>query len=282
MPFASDLNDIFCLSVNSYRGVIDEEYLFQTLARSVHDAALRNGHTANVLETHAIKINFEETGVVDFYYARDRRHCVSCELADIMFIVYDHHEARLCFMQNKYDRRTCRSKNFKADIRQLYVLKNRTPYWKGRNHPAAMPPINILHDARYSSITNYGVFAYNTTTRNYYMEYYNADAILHPTRHGRSCVVHFDRGYAPYSTIDTTDDQLNFAENLQGFGQGLVSMKIGQKYDTLDDLLEAVNVETVIDHFRGIGATRITYDTGRNSALARVVVIVGLGQEHNA
>ncbi len=278
MPFRNDLNDIFNATVSGYGGTINEIYLFRTLAHSVHEAASRNGFSASVLQTHASKINFEEKSGVDFYYANDSKKCVCCELADIMFIVYNNHEARLCFMQNKYDRRSCRSWDFKADTRQLYVLKNRTPYWKGRKHPATMPPENILCDARYSSITNYGVFACDSSGQ-YIMEYYIAEAIHAPTGRGRKCVVKFPDTYDELSTIDTTEDQLNYAKNLLDFGQGLENMKIGQKYDTLDSLLQAINIETVINHFRDIGATSIVYDSGRSSALAKVAVIVDFGQE---
>lgn len=73
------------------------------------------------MELHKSFINFEETGKKSFYNAKDRGECVSCELADIMFVIYDGSEVRLCFMQNKYDRRIVRDKDFKADTRQLYV-----------------------------------------------------------------------------------------------------------------------------------------------------------------
>ena len=51
-------------------------------------------------------------------------------------------------------------------------------------------------------------------------------------------------------------------------------MKIGQKYDNLDSLLQAINVKDVINYFREISATNIVYDMKRESILARCVVSI--------
>lgn len=281
MSFGIDLEYEFNREVSRYTGKIDEEYLFRSLAKAVCIAAKNNHYGANVLEIHKHPINFEEKSGVPFYYIKDRGQCKSCELADIMFVMYNRAEARLCFMQNKYDRREiwCRGYNFEADTRQLYVLKNRPPYWKGRKHSVGIAPEQILSNARYNTVTNYGIFYYDRWSDYYGMEYYNADAIKHPLATGRKCLVEFDVTYDEFSTIDNPNDQLNYAFWLWKFGDGLENMIIGEKYNNIDGLLRAINIEEVIKHFRDIGDTEIEYDKDKSSALAKVVVIVDLEKD---
>lgn len=279
MSFSDDLQNEFNIQAGVYDEQTDEVDLFQALAQAVCVAAIRNGYEANSLEVHQSYVNFEEIGGANYYRAVDRGEVVYCELADIMFVLYNGNEARICFMQNKYDRRKRSHTNFYADTRQLYLLKNRPPYWNGKGHEHGAPSEDILHIAEYSSITNYGVFVYDWGQNAYDMKYYNADSINPPTRDVRICKVHFDDGYNQYSTINTCKDQLNYAFTLESFGDGLAEMKIGQRYETIDDLLRMINVREVIDYFQERNSSDVVYDAERSSILARCVVIVNFQQD---
>lgn len=279
MIFSSDLVNIFRAKTGNYNRVKNEVFLFRALIASIYEAASKNGHEAGVLEIHKSYINFVEIAGKSFYNRKDRGKCVSCELADIMFIVYSDKEVRLCFMQNKYDRRTCEKLDFKADTRQLYVLKNRPQFWKGRKHTRAQKMENILHAAQYNSITNYGVFVYDIWGDCYDMRYYNADSIITPANQGRTSTVKFDETYAWFSTINTPDDQLNYAFTLREFGEGLEKLKIGQRYRNVDELLEATNTEAVINYFQERGETDVEYDAERGSISAKYAVIIKLQHE---
>lgn len=279
MPFGNDLSDIFSATVAT-KAKINEIVLFRSLAEAACLAASRNGYHADLFEIHKTLVNFEEMPGRHFYRAGDRGECVPCELADLMLILYNQNEARLCFMQNKYDKRPSRSRNFKADTRQLYVLKNRPLYWRGRRHDPTEPAEDILHNARYSSITSYGVFA-RDNNNHYTMEYYNADAIMTPACTGKACVVTFDRTYDEYSTIDNLNDQLNYAFTLTDFGQGVENMMIGEKFNSLDALLCTINVEEVINFFRNRDATNVDYDPTRKAILAKCIVMINFQNRQN-
>lgn len=228
MAFHDDLVKDFKTRVGNQRGR-KEIFLFRELSSAICTAASINNYKANILQIHQSYINFVENSHIAFYRAADRGKCVYCELADLMFITYNKQEVRLNFMQNKYDKRMNRKYDFRADNRQLYLLKNRPPFWIGRRHAIGASPENILHSARYNSITNYGVFTYDMSTQEYDMEYYNADAILVPNSIGKTCIVKFDGNYPKYTTIDNQDDQLNYAFTLDEFGVGLEQMQIGEK-----------------------------------------------------
>ena len=55
-------------------------------------------------------------------------------------------------------------------------------------------------------------------------------------------------------------------------------MQIGEKYKNLDNVLEIINNETVLEYFRNIRATGVTYNPNRSSILARCVVIIDFSQ----
>ena len=203
MMFADDLAVCFEKEVNNKKNSvkINEEFLFRTLIGAINKAALRNGYSANVLEIHKSCINFREINRFPFYNKKDQSKPARCELADIMFIIYNDNEARLCFMQNKYDKRINRRRDFTADTRQFYVLKNRPRYWLGKKNSTQVTTENILYNAEYNSITTYGVFTYDNIGKRYDMEYYNADAILPPKAGGRYRVLKFNNLYEKCSTI---------------------------------------------------------------------------------
>lgn len=287
MSFGNDLSFEFKDKTSKYRGLINEVVLFRILAEAVRSTALKNKKESAVFEIHKSLVNFEEQPSIDFYYKKDHKKCVSCELADIMFIIYNNKEARLCLMQNKFDRRTCRNKNFKADTRQLYILKNRPEYWKGRKHDPKDPSEQIISSARYNSITNYGVFAKDETTQ-FDMEYYNADSLLDPTGKGKVHVVNFDIKYNKYDTIDHMNDQLNYAFNLVDFGNGLINMQIGEKFNDIERLLKTINIKEVFDYFSdkifsnnifSDNIQDIEYNPHKSSILARCIVIVKSTQD---
>lgn len=277
MAFHDDLVKFFKGKTRN-KSRINEIYLFRELVSAVYNAALKNNYRAHVLQIHQSYINFMENPGVAFYNVADRKKCVYCELADLMFITYNKQEIRLNFMQNKYDKRIHRNYDFRANNRQLYLLKNRPQFWLGRSHNISSAPEKILYNARYNSITNYGVFIYDRFNKEYDMEYYNADAILIPKNNGKNCVAKFDSNYAQYTTINTQDDQLNYAFTLDEFGIGLERMQIGEKYKNLDNVLEIINNETVLEYFRNIRATDVTYNPNRSSILARCVVIIDFSQ----
>lgn len=274
MSFCNDLVDVFTQQAGEYNQVKDEEFLFGILANAVCDAAKNNGYLAHKQVIHQSFVNFAETDNEPFYRAKDRGESKCCELADIMFIVYNYDEARLCFMQNKYDRRRRRNHDFRADTRQLYLLKKRPEYWVGKKHKEDEKSEKILRTAKYTSITNYGVFAWDKNKKKYSMEYYNANIISPPTKEGKSCVVKFEEKSEKYNKINNSDEELNYAFDLKEFGQGLSKMKIGEKYKNLDDLLKAINVKDVIEYFKSKNYTDVVYDSARNSVLARCIVIV--------
>lgn len=283
MAFGTDLSSIFqakCAHAVRSGNTINEVILFRILHQSIMDAAARNGHDAFLHEIHQHHINFEELVGSDFYRVSDRGNCVACELADLLIIAFNRHEARLCFMQNKFDKdRPRRFRNFKADTRQLYVLKNRPPYWKGNKHHPGDIPNNILRTARYSSIANYGVFIRNGG--NYDMEYYNAEAILPPRARGECGVVNLDSNFTQYSTIDTKNDQLNFTFTMAEFGQALAHMEIGEKYAHITALLNAVNINEVNEYFRNhiadVDVSDVRHVATRASVSAKCVLIVNFG-----
>ena len=97
MPFADDLVEKFNEDIHGCAAPINEIQLFRALARAVREAAWKNKYGADVLEIHQSYVSFiEESG--PFYCRTDRGHDVYCELADIMFIVCNNEQARLCFM----------------------------------------------------------------------------------------------------------------------------------------------------------------------------------------
>ena len=101
MPFGNDLRNDFRLRTGTYVASQDEIFLFRALAQAVHTAATGNGYEAKWLEIHQSYVNFEEIGGTNYYCVDDRGEVVYCELADIMFVLYNDNEARICFMQNK-------------------------------------------------------------------------------------------------------------------------------------------------------------------------------------
>lgn len=119
MMFADELMFCFEKEVNNKKNSvkINEEFLFWTFIGVINKAALRNGYSANVLEIHKSCINFEKINRFLFCNKKDQSKPARCELADIMFIIYNDNEARLCFMQNKYDKRITRRRNFTVDTR---------------------------------------------------------------------------------------------------------------------------------------------------------------------
>lgn len=278
MSFGNDLSFEFKDRISKHKGIINEVVLFRILAKAVHIAALRNKKDSAFFEIHKSLVNFEEQFGIDFYYKKDHNQCVSCELADIMFIIHNNKEARLCLMQNKFDRRKCRNKSFKADTRQLYILKNRPEYWKGRKHDPKDPSEKIISTARYNSITNYGVFT-EDKSKQFDMEYYNADSLVEPTGKGKYRVVNFNKKYKKYNTIDEKNDQLNYAFNLIDFGNGLINMQIGEKFNDIESLLKTINVKKVCDYYSDNQA--IEYNPNTSSILARCIVIVESTQDQD-
>lgn len=273
MCFSDDLVNKFDSVVNGSTARIDEVFLFETLANSIQSAASSNGINAEVLKGHGgCFACFHEMVGIPFYSLSDRGNAVYCELCDLMFIVFNNYEARLTFMQNKYDRKITRNdQRFKAtSLRQFYLMKNRPEFYSGKRMNAAEAPIKIIRDSRFSSVTNYGVFVKDSL--GYTMKYYNAE-FLSPCG---SKKVEYDITASEYSSIDDSDDQLNTAKDLHDFATGLIGMKIGKKYCSIDELLTEINTKDVIDKLRANGCTTKEFDSKQPAIKAKYYIIVDL------
>lgn len=105
-----------------------------------------------------------------------------CELADMMFIIFDEEELRLLYLQNKRATNVPRIDGelaFKADIEQLMLLTFRPEIsaQKGKGVPECAFHGSILADALLPSIGSYGVFYQENGQID--MQYYPANRIYY-------------------------------------------------------------------------------------------------------
>lgn len=105
-----------------------------------------------------------------------------CELADMMFIIFDEEELRLLYLQNKRATNVPRIDGelaFKADIEQLMLLTFRPEIsvQKGKDLPECAFDSSILANALLPSVGSYGVFYQEKGQIN--MQYYPANRIYY-------------------------------------------------------------------------------------------------------
>lgn len=134
MGFGNDLFTEFNHNIVNSKKKINEITLFEALAESIVDIVEGSpkckaimipsqkckaimipsksvnryaNYQVQAIQKHGKKVVFKEKQGIGFYYSKDQNNTVCCEIADLMFIVYDKKKkrARLCFMQNKYEKK---------------------------------------------------------------------------------------------------------------------------------------------------------------------------------
>lgn len=137
------------------------------------------------------------------------------------------------------------------------------------------PDIDILSKAKNSSIGNYGVFYKGINA--YDMIYCNAEEII-PLSFGRySRVDYKEVEHNPETIIYDVNGreridrrQLNYADNLIDFGDGLLNLRIGEEID-LKKLLRVLNNEEIFKFFEIEG-----YDLHRESLGGRINICINM------
>lgn len=168
-----------------------------------------------------------------------------CELADMMFIIFDEKELRLLYLQNK--RATNVPKidgelTFKADIEQLMLLTFRPEInaQDGKAFPECAFDSNILANALLPSVGSYGVFYQEKGQIN--MQYYPANRIYY-NKHSMS-----EEPYVCFN-LNREEPKFRFGEKrekdgyiesigektLIGFGDELVDLHIGTPIRITED-----------------------------------------------
>lgn len=150
----------------------------------------------------------------------------NCELADIMFIVFDEKELRLMYLQNKRTKKEPKIDGelaFIADIEQLMLLTFRPEIstQKGKRFPECAFHGSILADALLPSIGSYGVFYQENGQID--MQYYPANRIY----------------YDKYSSSEKPTVRFNLKKENPKYG-------FGEKREK-DGYTESIGEKTLID-----------------------------------
>ena len=216
---------------------INEQALFEALCNAFKDVG--NGHTVNkkgdlirceVIHGRKSFVDFSEINGSSFWFKADQGLTVRCELADLLLIVVNNKEIRVCCLQNKYEKNKYFMKDydsFQVDMRQFYLLNKRPEYYI-RNISN-----DFLKSAICPSVGSYGVF-YPEKQR-YNMNYFSAgilkekynDSIGRKRRVSKSDDVEKN---VKYTHNSITVEEQQYAENLSVFGDALMDMRIGTPY----------------------------------------------------
>lgn len=148
------------------------------------------------------------------------------ELADLMFIVFSprKREIRLTYMQNKKGATSYQS--FKADLLQLYLLKNRPEIDSPTLPICVFGDRRILSDARLPSVGSYGVFYKDISCNTIEMSYFPASNLL--PRKPIGGVQRTVKAVGGLGTITVNGYNESQGEaTLTAFGDALISMTIG-------------------------------------------------------
>ena len=151
------------------------------------------------------------------------------EMADMMFVVLSKKssEIRLTYLQNK---KGTSSTRFKADLLQLFLLKDR-PIITSRPLPScAFHDPGILQNAILPSVGSYGVFYEDGTDIE--MSYFPAGNISPLRKAGKSVVRTVQTSKSNFGKIKIVSgfDESQGEETVEDFGDSLTAMKIGTPF----------------------------------------------------
>ena len=151
------------------------------------------------------------------------------EMADMMFVVLGNRsrEIRLTYLQNK---KGSSSTRFKADLLQLYLLKERPQIISSPLPQCAFNDPDILHNAILPSVGSYGVFYEDGTDIE--MSYFPAGNISPLRKAGKSVVRTVQTSKSNFGKIKIVSgfDESQGEETVEDFGDSLTAMKIGTPF----------------------------------------------------
>ena len=228
-PLGLFISYLFKNKISNCNTKINEAFLFRSLCEVFKDANTGNIAKCEVIHGSKSYIYFKEIEGQSFYCACDKGS-VKCELADLLLIAVNSKKMRICFLQNKLDKKRKLDDRFLADMRQFYLLKNRpTIEKKGIS-------CDLLKEAKFPSICSYGVFYKND---NFYdMNYYSAGVleILKKGTFGKKRVIFKDKNIPEFSTIVRPNDEKQFSEGIEAFVTNYENMLIGEEFDLIQGL----------------------------------------------
>ena len=235
MSFGDDLYEQFIIETRRIGGAVHEVELLRALLRAFNNMAALGMADCEEIHGRRHQVRFSEITGNDFYYITDRGNEVSCELADLLFVTVDPHEMRICCMQNKYEKNRIGlpiTNSFEADMRQLYLLKNRPVFH--RNHSS----FSILQDAKCHSVGSYGVFYEDGV--GYNMNYFSADVLNERTnasgRRRKAIMLNVIAKEVVRGVYPETAVECQYSENIIDFGDNLLGMMIGTPLSVEDGL----------------------------------------------
>lgn len=162
---------------------------------------------------------------------------VTCELADMMFIVFSskNNSIRLMYLQNKKGTRPDR---FKADLLQLNLLKEKRPIISTKLPSCVFGNKNILSEALLPSVASYGVFYNDSTSSKIEMAYYPACNINLANEKGKTKTrtVFYESAKFSSVTLNNELEENQGEKTLSGFGNALVNMQIGTPISQRDNI----------------------------------------------
>lgn len=188
---------------------------------------------------YAIDIIHGKKSLVDFSYTGStvssipRGATKTKEMADMMFVVLgkNSREIRLTYLQNK---KGASSTKFRADLLQLYLLKDR-PHITSRPLPScAFRDPDILRNAPLPSVGSYGVFYKHGTDVE--MSYFPAGNIAPLRKTGKSITrsVRSDRANIGKIITISGFQESQGAATVHDFGESLIAMTIGTPFPNMD------------------------------------------------
>lgn len=222
MSFGDDLEIRFQSEVSRLGSAkIGEVLLFTALANAFR-SFYYNGIKCTVIHGRKSFVDFVEKPSQPFYIVKDRGNKVTCENADLMFVVVKGKALKLCFLQNKYQRSgySTVTHSFQATMRQFYLLEKR-PEFENKGYK-----YSILLNATHESIGSYGVFYKNSSC--FDMNYCSAHALapLPSYKGGKSATLKMNTTIYKNSNING-DIQCNFTSGIKEFGDELAKWTIG-------------------------------------------------------
>ena len=227
--FAATLVQAFSAEVtsNSSATKVGEIALFRALHRALSAMTAVPGVAVDEFHGSKGQVRFQPS-----FGGQQRR----CELCDLMVVTYREapsFEARLTFLQAKYERRVLPASgaaphSMKANLVQLDLLSKR-PAIAGCG--AFKPPSDLLQTALLDSVGSFGFFS-RCATGGYELAYASADAIAPPRgAPRRSSQAKVD---VPSQTRHRGSGSLRELESgsgLAAFGEGLASLEVGTPVD---------------------------------------------------
>ena len=188
---------------------------------------------------YAVDIIHGRKSHVDFAYKGSAISSISYgttktkEMADMMFVVLGNRfsEIRLTYLQNK---KGSSSTRFKADLLQLYLLKERPQIISSPLPQCAFNDSDILHNAILPSVGSYGVFYENGSSVE--MSYIPAGNILPLRKTGKSIVRSAQTSKSNFGKIKTISgfEESQGEETVHDFGESLIAMTIGTPFLNAD------------------------------------------------